>query len=106
MDRFKATKLASLLGIIGNLFLLIIKGIIAIISNSQSLLADAFNSAGDILSSLMTYIGNRISSKKADDDHNLGHGKAEYIYHLRIYEVHSFYFLVLFLLHNIHYPLR
>ncbi len=84
MDRFKATKLASLLGILGNLFLLIIKGIIAIISNSQSLLADAFNSAGDILSSLMTYIGNRISSKKADDDHNLGHGKAEYIYSLLI----------------------
>lgn len=84
MDRFKATKLASLLGIIGNLFLLIIKGIIAIISKSQSLLADAFNSAGDILSSLMTYIGNRISSKKADDDHNLGHGKAEYIYSLLI----------------------
>ena len=84
MDRFKATKLASLLGILGNLFLLIIKGIIAIISNSQSLLADAFNSAGDILSSLMTYIGNRISSKKADDDHNLGHGKAEYLYSLLI----------------------
>lgn len=84
MDRFKATKLASLLWILGNLFLLIIKGIIAIISNSQSLLADAFNSAGDILSSLMTYIGNRISSKKADDDHNLGHGKAEYIYSLLI----------------------
>lgn len=84
MDRFKATKRACVLGIIGNLFLAIIKGIIAIISNSQSLLADAFNSTGDILSSLMTYIGNGISSKKADDDHNLGHGKAEYIYSLLI----------------------
>lgn len=84
MDRFKATKRASVLGIIGNLFLAIIKGIIAVISNSQSLLADAFNSTGDILSSLMTYIGNRISSKQADDDHNLGHGKAEYIYSLLI----------------------
>lgn len=85
MDRFKATKRASVLGILGNLFLAIIKGIIAMISNSQALLADAFNSAGDILSSLMTYIGNRISSKKADDDdHNLGHGKAEYIYSLLI----------------------
>lgn len=85
MDRFKATKRASVLGILGNLFLAIIKGIIAMISNSQALFADAFNSAGDILSSLMTYIGNRISSKKADDDdHNLGHGKAEYIYSLLI----------------------
>ena len=34
MDRFKATKRASVLGIIGNLFLAIIKGIIAVISNS------------------------------------------------------------------------
>ena len=80
MNRFKATKVAGILGIIGNIFLVILKGIFAILSNSQSLLADAFNSAGDIFSSLMTFIGNRISSKEADNDHNLGHGKAEYIY--------------------------
>lgn len=84
MDRFKATKVASILGITGNIFLLIIKGIIGFITNSQSMIADAFNSAGDIFSSLMTFIGNKISSKEADDDHNLGHGKAEYIYSLLI----------------------
>ena len=84
MDRFKSTKIASMLGIIGNLFLLIIKGIVAFLSGSQAMIADAFNSAGDIFSSLMTYIGNKISSKKADDDHNLGHGKAEYIYSMLI----------------------
>ena len=84
MNRFKSTKIASVLGIIGNLFLLIIKGIVAFLSGSQAMIADAFNSAGDIFSSLMTYIGNRISSKKADDDHNLGHGKAEYIYSMLI----------------------
>ena len=84
MNRYKATNKASLLGIIFNLFLLVIKGIIAIISNSQAMLADAFNSFGDVLSSLMTMIGNKISSKEADDDHNLGHGKAEYIYSLLI----------------------
>ena len=84
MDRFKSTKVASVFGILGNLFLLIIKGIVAILSGSQAMIADAFNSAGDIFSSLMTYIGNKISSKKADDDHNLGHGKAEYIYSMLI----------------------
>lgn len=84
MNRFKSTKIASVLGIIGNLFLLIIKGIVASLSGSQAMVADAFNSAGDIFSSLMTYIGNRISCKKADDDHNLGHGKAEYIYSMLI----------------------
>ena len=44
------------------------------------MIADFFNSFGDVFSSLMTFIGNRISSKEADEDHNLGHGKAEYVY--------------------------
>ena len=84
MDRFKSTKIASMLGIIGNLFLLIIKGIVASLSGSQAMVADAFNSAGDIFSSLMTYVGNSISCKKSDYYHNLGHGKAEYIYSMLI----------------------
>lgn len=84
MDRFKATKISSILGIVGNIFLLIIKGIIGYITSSQSMIADAFNSAGDIFSSFMTFIGNKISSKEADEDHHLGHGKAEYIYSLLI----------------------
>lgn len=84
MKRFKSVKLASIFGIIGNLFLLIIKSIIGFITNSQSMRADAFNSAGDIFSSLMTFIGNQIASKPSDDDHNLGHGKAEYIYSMLI----------------------
>ena len=84
MNRFKAAKKASILGIIGNIFLLIIKGIIGFITSSQAMIADAFNSAGDIFSSLMTFIGNKVASKPSDDDHNLGHGKAEYIYSMLI----------------------
>ena len=84
MDRYKSAKITGIVGIIGNIFLLIIKSVAGILSNSQSLLADAFNSAGDIFSSLMTFIGNKISSKEADEDHHLGHGKAEYIYSLLI----------------------
>ena len=84
MNKFKSIKKASVFGIIGNLFLLIIKGIVAIIFKSESMLADTFNSAGDIFTSLMTFIGNKISSKPIDDDHNLGHGKAEYVFSLII----------------------
>jgi len=84
MERFKNVKIASILGIIGNLFLLIIKLIIGLITDSQAMIADAFNSAGDIFSSFMTFIGNHIASKPSDDDHNLGHGKAEYIYSMLI----------------------
>lgn len=84
MDRFKKANRASVLGIFGNIFLFIIKVIVGFISNSQAMIADAFNSASDILSSIMTYIGNKVASKDADDDHNLGHGKAEYIYSMLI----------------------
>ena len=77
-------KKASIYGIIGNIFLLLIKGTIGFITGSRAMIADAFNSAGDIFSSLMTYIGNKIASIPRDEDHNLGHGKAEYIYSLII----------------------
>ena len=84
MDRFKAANRASIFGIVGNIFLFVIKVIVGFISSSQAMIADAFNSASDILSSFMTYIGNRVASKDADEDHNLGHGKAEYIYSMLI----------------------
>lgn len=84
MDRFKSAKRASTLGILGNIFLLIIKGIIGVMTKSQAMLADTLNSAGDIFSSVMTYVGNKIASKPKDEDHNLGHGKAEYIYSMLI----------------------
>lgn len=84
MQKFEAIKKASILGMIGNVFLLIIKGFVGIFTNSQAMLGDAFNSAGDIFSSIMTFIGNKIASKPRDVDHNLGHGKAEYIYSMLI----------------------
>ena len=84
MDKFEKISKASILGVIGNLFLLVIKSIVALAFRSTSMLADAFNSAGDIFTSLMTYVGNKISSKPRDKDHDLGHGKAEYIFSLVI----------------------
>ena len=83
-DRYSGAKTASILGIIGNIFLLIIKAIIGIITNSQAMIADSVNSAGDIFSSTMTYIGNKIASRPSDKSHYLGHGKAEYIFSLLI----------------------
>lgn len=84
MDRYDGARKASILGIIGNLFLLIIKGAIGIFTNSQAMIADSINSAGDIFSSSMTFIGNKIASSPHDEDHNLGHGKAEYIFSMFI----------------------
>ena len=83
-ERFKITKKVGIFGIIGNIFLLIIKAIVGFASKSQSMIADCVNSAGDIFASLMTFIGNKIASAPGDEDHNFGHGKAEYIFSLFI----------------------
>ena len=84
MNRYIKVKIASILGILGNIFLFLIKLAASLLSKSESMLADTFNSGGDIFSSTITFIGNKIASKPRDDDHDLGHGKAEYIFSLLI----------------------
>ena len=84
INKFEVTKKAGIYGIIGNIFLLLIKGLIGFITKSQAMIADSVNSAGDIFASLMTFIGNKIASVPKDKDHNLGHGKAEYIFSMFI----------------------
>ena len=84
MNRFGNTKKIGLLGIIANLFLFILKLSFGLISKSQALIADSFNSIGDVFASLMTFIGNKIASGERDEDHNFGHEKAEYIFSMFI----------------------
>ena len=75
----KLSKKVGILGIICNLFLLVIKFIVGIYFRSQGLIADAVNSFGDVFSSIVTYVGGKISLKPADEDHEFGHGKAEFV---------------------------
>ncbi len=84
MERYEETQKVGILGILGNLFLLIIKAMVGFVSHSQSMIADTFNSASDIFASLMTTIGNKIANVPEDEDHNFGHGKAEYLFSLFI----------------------
>ena len=84
MNRFQDTKKVGIIGILFNIFLITIKSLVGFVANSQSMIADSFNSAGDLFASLMTFIGNKIASEPKDKSHNLGHGKAEYIFSLFI----------------------
>lgn len=79
-NKYKSIKIASVLGIIFNVILAVMKGIVGFFTMSQAMIGDFYNSFSDVFSSLMTFIGNHISSKPRDKDHNLGHGKAEYIF--------------------------
>lgn len=75
----KAAKKVGIIGIIYNIFLLSIKFIVGIIFKSQGLIADAINSFGDVFSSILTFVGGKISEKPADEEHEFGHGKAEFV---------------------------
>jgi len=71
--------LASIVGIISNVFLFGIKLAIGIIMNSVSIMADAFNNLSDAASSIVSFIGVRLASRPADKEHPFGHGRSEYI---------------------------
>src|SRR3989339_259988 len=70
-------KKATLLGILGNLILFILKFIAGFLYNSIAVISDAFNSLTDIVASVIVYISVKVSSKKADKGHPFGHHRAE-----------------------------
>ncbi len=71
--------LAGIVGIISNILLAGLKIIIGVISISPSIIADGINNLTDGVSSIITLIGFKLSSKKADSDHPYGHQRLEYI---------------------------
>lgn len=72
-------KLGSVVGIIANIVLSISKIIIGTIFNSISITADGVNNLSDAGSSVVTFIGFKISGKPADKDHPFGHARIEYL---------------------------
>lgn len=70
---------AVVLGVLANLGLAIIKVITGVVGNSYALIADGIESTADVVSSLVVWMGLRIASQPADEDHPYGHGKAESI---------------------------
>jgi cation diffusion facilitator family transporter len=67
----------TVVGIILNCFLFIIKLLGGLFSGSLALLSDSFNSLTDIFSSLAIFLAVKIGAKKADHDHPFGHRRAE-----------------------------
>lgn len=67
------------LGILTNIALFIIKILAGIFGRSQAMIADAFHTASDALTSVGVFVGFRIARKPADKHHPFGHGRAESI---------------------------
>lgn len=65
--------------IIGNVMLFVLKMWAGIVSGSIAIIADAWHTLSDSLTSIVVLVGVRISSKPADREHPFGHGRAELI---------------------------
>src|SRR5580698_604395 len=68
---------SSLLGIVINLALALVKCAAGLIGHSFALLADGIESFLDVISSSVVYYGLRLAIKPPDKDHPYGHGKAD-----------------------------
>jgi len=71
--------LEAWVSIIGNVLLFLLKLLIGIAINSLSLIADAFHSLSDVLTSIVVLVGFKFGEKPADKEHPFGHGRIEII---------------------------
>ena len=69
----------SVLGILLNLLLFIGKIVAGLLSGSVAIRSDAFNNLFDAASSVITFLGMKLSEKKPDPEHPFGHGRIEYL---------------------------
>lgn len=77
--RQKYGMLSGIVGITCNIILFLLKFLAGIITGAVSVAADAFNNLSDAGSSIVTFIGFKVSGKPADTEHPFGHGRIEYI---------------------------
>ena len=77
--RQKYGTLSSIVGIICNVLLFLIKYAMGTLSHSISIVSDAFNNLSDCAGCLVTLLGYKMDSKPADKNHPFGHGRMEYL---------------------------
>lgn len=74
----------SIIGIVANLLLGVLKVVLGLLSGSIALISDALNNITDSSSSLITIVGTKLAAKAPDKQHPFGHGRTEYLTSLLI----------------------
>lgn len=77
--RERTGKVASIVGIISNVFLAGAKIAVGLIFGFISVLADGLNNLSDSGSSIVSFVSFKLSSKPADKEHPYGHERIEYV---------------------------
>lgn len=78
-DRTALGLLESWVSIVGNTVLFAFKVLAGLGLNSLSLVAEAFHSLADVLTSAVVVVGFRVAAKPADREHPHGHGRFELV---------------------------
>ena len=76
-ERYTAIRNVTLIGVIGNILLSIIKIVFGVYDRSQALIADGLHSLSDLISDGLVLVAAKYSSQDADADHPYGHGRFE-----------------------------
>lgn len=69
----------SIIGIITNILLVIVKAIIGVIAKSTAVILDAVNNLADAFSSIVTIVGTKLANKKPTKKHPYGYGRIEHL---------------------------
>ncbi|MGO3087176.1 MAG: cation diffusion facilitator family transporter [Corynebacterium flavescens] len=73
LERFMKLSIAAAVATIG------LKSLAAYLTGSVGFLSDALESGVNLVAAVVGFIALRIAAKPADDNHQFGHGKAEYV---------------------------
>lgn len=76
-DFQKVANRVSVITIIGNLVLSVMKLLAGIVAHSNAMISDAVHSASDVFSTFVVIIGIKLASKKPDKEHPYGHERLE-----------------------------
>lgn len=77
MSFFSEKQKAALLSVCSNTFLILIKLVVGILTNSISIISEAVHSFTDLLAAFIAYFSVKKSSTPPDKEHPFGHGKYE-----------------------------
>ena len=76
-DFQKVANHVSIVTIVGNVFLSILKLAAGIVAHSNAMISDSIHSASDVFSTVVVMIGIKLASKESDKEHPYGHERME-----------------------------
>lgn len=80
MKKEKSSKSVILAAFVANLFIALVKYVVAFFSASSAMLAEAIHSTADTLNQVLLFVGLKKAAKKADELHPFGFSGEAYFW--------------------------